>query len=824
MSEMDSDVASSCIQRVVHRTYREVALEFINNFGEDVYVFVYNHDDPMHPLLRRDPTLSPLLLPARKEWVVASGSTEPSVSHPDGRCYVGVKRFGPLGVGRLGPFLTPLTPDVYDDTVQLELTSAGELRWLNAPKFTPATPHLTPSQINTPLPPAPGLVVGVGKARITDDAAREPNSRLPMQGWADFGQVSGGVDDKRAELMARAFIVADPQRNTRTVMVVIDLWSCSIAIKQEVIRRLGGNNPEMPYRMENVSIAGTHTHSAPAGFLHHFLYNAMAFGFDRHVFESVVSGIVRAIELAHLDLAPGQVLLNAGPVTGLTRNRSLPAFLVNPAAEQAVFPSAVDETMTLLRFEHTSSRGGGNEAIGALNWFAIHPTNRGVKNTLVNGDNKGWAAHRMEEEALRRPAVRKPFVAGFANGACGDVSGNFRPRSRGFDPVHLDTGSELTRHRVRMEAVGEAQCQAALTLFDGARQMLAGPVTSMHQQVDMEKRTGTPAALGLSMAAGSVEDGGPGKTWEGITMIDPAQPTLTSAGNTLTGVLATPIALALHQVVAGLSVLLNPTSLSAHMQSVAASMNATTAMIPLHFPKPILLMPGLMRPVPWVPNILELQCQRIGQFALLNVPAEVTTVAGLRLRRAALRSLARGGVEMAALGTYANGYASYVTTPEEYTSQQYEGASTLFGPQTCPVMEAAFADLGKAVSTLRRLPDDAPAPDISNEVLAKPRMTFRNESGATLKFRLYLPGDTRYRLLLWPDADFDVADGTERAVIIPAFVSLAVFQIQVVAGSGRLSSRRPPALRLFAGTDDLVVALPNGTLARSEYFPTKRDL
>jgi neutral ceramidase len=799
-------------------------LEFINQFGEDVYVFLYDHSDPVHPLLVRDPTFTSLVLLARKEWVVASGATQAGISHPDGLCYVGVKRVGVAGLGRLGPFIAALTPDVYDDSARLELAGTGELHWLNRPALPPPTPALTPAQLNTPLPAAPGLVVGVGKARITDIAAREPNSRLPMQGWADFTQVSGGVDDTRAELMARAFIVADPALDTRTVMVVIDLWSCSIAIKQAVIRRLGGENPEMPYRMENVSIAGTHTHSAPAGFLHHFLYNAMAFGFDGHVFESVVAGIVRAIELAHLDLAPGRVLLNAAPVQGITRNRSLPAFRLNPAAEQAAFPAAVDETMTLLRLEHEKRRGGPAEAIGALNWFAIHPTNRGARNTLVNGDNKGWAAHRMEEEAPRRPAVRKTFVAGFANGACGDASGNFRAGSPGFDPVQSGTPRDLTQHRKRMEAVGETQCRAALILFDNAQQVLAGPVASMHQQVDMEQRTGTPAALGLSMAAGSEEDGGPGKTWEGITMLDPAQPTLTSAGSTVTSVLAAPIALALHQLLAGLSVLLDPTSLTTHLQSVAASMQATTAMIPLHFPKPLMLMVGLMRPVPWVPNILELQCQRIGQFALLSVPAEVSTVAGLRLRRAAMRGLSRGGVESAALGTYANGYASYVTTPEEYASQQYEGASTLFGPQTCTAMESAFGDLGKAVATAQPIADDAPVPDLRGSVLAKPRMTVRNASGADMRFRIFLPGDSRYRALLWAEADFVVADGTERALIVPAFISLAVLQVQIVAGNGRLSSRSVPPQRLFASTDDLVVALPNGALARSTYFPTTRDV
>jgi hypothetical protein len=34
----------------------------------------------------------------------------------------------------------------------------------------------------------------------------------------------------------------------------------------------------------------------------------------------------------------------------------------------------------------------------------------------------------------------------------------------------------------------------------------------------------------------------------------------------------------------------------------------------------------------------------------------------------------------------ANEYLSYVTTPEEYDAQEYEGASTIFGPRTGPVI------------------------------------------------------------------------------------------------------------------------------------------
>jgi hypothetical protein len=45
----------------------------------------------------------------------------------------------------------------------------------------------------------------------------------------------------------------------------------------------------------------------------------------------------------------------------------------------------------------------------------------------------------------------------------------------------------------------------------------------------------------------------------------------------------------------------------------------------------------------------------------------------------------------------ANDYLSYVTTPEEFWAQAYEGASNLFGLKTGPVLEAQLAELSSRI-------------------------------------------------------------------------------------------------------------------------------
>jgi neutral ceramidase len=118
-------------------------------------------------------------------------------------------------------------------------------------------------------------------------------------------------------------------------------------------------------------------------------------------------------------------------------------------------------------------------------------------------------------------------------------------------------------------------------------------------------------------------------------------------------------------------------------------------------PKPILLDVGEMGvPYAWAPNIVDVQSLRVGQFIIIVSPSEATTMAGRRWRNAvkaaASESSLTGNTEpFVILGGPANSYAHYVTTPEEYAVQRYEGASTLYGQWELP----AFINL-----TLRALP------------------------------------------------------------------------------------------------------------------------
>jgi len=71
-------------------------------------------------------------------------------------------------------------------------------------------------------------------------------------------------------------------------------------------------------------------------------------------------------------------------------------------------------------------------------------------------------------------------------------------------------------------------------------------------------------------------------------------------------------------------------------------------------------------------------------------------MAGRRLRSTVMAQLGDWAQHIVLAG-YSNGYTSYVTTPEEYQLQQYEGGQTLHGPWTLPAYQQVSAQLAMAL-------------------------------------------------------------------------------------------------------------------------------
>ncbi|MFC9892631.1 neutral/alkaline ceramidase [Nocardia sp. NPDC127579] len=548
-----------------------------------------------------------------------------------------------------------------------------------------------------------GLLVGLGISDITGPAAE-----CGMMGYSQLEQTTAGI---HLRPRVRAFVIADGAQ--RVAFVVADngmiFGSVHRGVMLELARRFGDL-----YTEQNVLLTSTHSHATCGGSSHDYAYNLAILGFQQQVYDAEVTGIVEAIAAAHADLSPATLSLGRSELHDASVNRSRIAFDRNPAADREHFPpAAIDPAVTALSI----SKGG--KPVGAITWFATHNTSMSNKNRLISGDNKGFAAftHEYTEHGVRYLDGAPDFVSAFAQTNAGDMSPNLNLR-----PTSGPTEDEFENTRI----IGERQYAASKAALAQARS-IDGTVGAMLCYIDLADiavdgrytdsgqpgRT-APAAAGVALIAGSVEDG-PGL---------PGVPIPEGVRNPLVDALGDP------------------------------RRPAPAWLADAQAPKAIVAPLGLLPPVGWVPSVVPIQIMRIGELYLAAAGGEFTIVSGLRIRRAVAEVLGVG-LEQVLLQGYANSYHEYVTTPEEYDAQQYEGGSTLFGRYTLPAYVQEFTRLATAFAARQQIargpaprdvsalqpnfvpapgPDATPAGRAFGEVLVQPAAGYRPGTRAAVEF------------------------------------------------------------------------------------------
>jgi neutral ceramidase len=371
--------------------------------------------------------------------------------------------------------------------------------------------------------------------------------------------------------------------------------------------------------------------------------------------------------------------------------------------------------------------------VGALSFFGVHGTSVHRDNQLLHPDNKGCAAAAMERRMATAHGA-PDFVAGFAQAPAGDVTPNFRrDRARGLVIGELDDDFESAR------ANGDHQFRQAYRLLDGvgpddalAPTLDAALIYADLAEVELAPRFSegqagactSPAEIGLRMIMGTEE--GPGlpyiltrpveraarlwRGWQrvgqrlGATRLPGARRAASQAGKL--GLLDTGM---------------GPRARIVGLLPMARSLPLPDAVHPIvAYAKRVVRRGGLDQH-PLTPRVLPLQIAILDRLAIVAVPGETTTVAGRRLRQGLLERLAPRGVTRVVVCPYSNSYAGYITTPEEYDRQAYEGASTHFGRWTLGAYQTLFDGLGRRLLTpsSRRSTDLGLAPPrFSPEVLA----------------------------------------------------------------------------------------------------------
>ena len=368
-------------------------------------------------------------------------------------------------------------------------------------------------------------------------------------------------------------------------------------------------------------------------------------------------------------------------------NRSRIAFERNPEADRAFFPEAIDPQTTVLRIEREGV------TVGAINWFATHNTSMTNQNHLISSDNKGYASYYWERAVegvdyltdLDAPR----FVGAFAQTNAGDMSPNLNLR-----PGSGPTEDEFENTRI----IGARQYGAAAALVAEGGIEVTAAIAARMVNVDLAHIAVQPQFTGDGRIHSTSGPAAGSASFAGAGVDGPAFPGFREGRNPWWDW---------------------PSRIAYRWSERLRNSQA---------PKGIVLPGGINRFLPVVAERAPVQLLRVGPLYLIGIPGEVTITAGLRLRRT-VAPIVGADLENVLVAGYSNGYIHYVTTPEEYEAQQYEGASTLFGRWELPALAQTAALLATSMRD-DSIPDAGPPTvDRSHRYRARPARYMRRANG-----------------------------------------------------------------------------------------------
>lgn len=501
-----------------------------------------------------------------------------------------------------------------------------------------------------------------------------------MQIWGWF-MPENRIDGAETPLYARACVLRT--KGQSIAYVCVDVGYISVALRRVVLNVLKMKHPKRGFGPHNVMLTATHTHSGPSGYSDVVGQNSANYGFSPKVMTTLAEGIVGAILEAEQRLESATLRLGHVDIPfsePVAFNRSVDAFRRNPDVHWV--PEDRPEVATYRRSTTLRVEDKAGRILGIINWFGVHATCVHAENTKLHSDNKGLAAVMFERSERSSPAGRPDCVALFAQESAGDVSPNFRYDAQ-RDKVVGTTNDDFEHARDN----AEIQFRYAMYGAEKAKRThpLKGSLTGSVIHVDMADssvapqwaggatgRRTTHATWGMLMPTGTAEGPGPMRpilpllrTWMKWRRLRTRMPFLEIQD------IKVPF----------LELGLGTTGRFLGCMPTNKSLGLVGMFDPVIGYIHALYADSLLTDEPWLPRVLPVQYIQVGRLGILGLPGELTTVAGARLRKACVQLKADESTEWV-INSYANGYAGYVATPEEYQQQEYEGAYTTFGPWT----------------------------------------------------------------------------------------------------------------------------------------------
>jgi neutral ceramidase len=486
-----------------------------------------------------------------------------------------------------------------------------------------------------PLPMVDTLLAGAVDVDIT------PPPGMPKAGYSANAHHGSGF---RTRLRARVLHLR--AGGTSLALVQCDLLGGSSVVHHLVARAIA-DTTDVP--LAGLLIGATHTHAGPGQYLGTDFYNRFASnksGFDpafaQFLVERISDGIIEAVATRR----PARLAFGSTDVWGLTRNRSLDAHIRNPSVEDtSTAPQrkfwSVNPQLHVLRVDAATAAGAPPEPMGAMVVFSVHGTGVPMKAHEYNADI--WAylvgelSHRIERSTGHRAVV------GAIEGTHADVAPAIRPGAAG----HLEAAR-----------LGRAVGAEAADLFDRLEPDLRDDVElgAGLREIDLEK---APSIAGVTL---------PRRPAVGAALIGGAHENVTPV---------------VHRV--------PPFGPGRPKRFGLRHPQGAKWVIGSRWLQPIVL------PLRSFPRVLPVQTLRIGDAMLVGLPFELTVETGRLIADDVAKAMVGSDVTRVVMSSVANEYCGYAATAEEYGLQHYEGAHTLYGPDTQPFLAAHASELAGLV-------------------------------------------------------------------------------------------------------------------------------
>jgi neutral ceramidase len=498
-------------------------------------------------------------------------------------------------------------------------------------------------------------------------------------------------------------VLLQDARGERLALVTADLAHVSAVLHRKAAEQLTTRCGHAGIGADRLFISATHTHAAPGHFYEAATYNeggSSVPGYDSLIVAVLSAKIAEAVCAADSTLRPARLAWGSTAVWGVSRIRSLPAMERNVPPPEPVSPpppglsraeELVNPTLWMLRVDTAAAVPGSWAPGGAYAAFSMHNTGNAPSGELLDSDIFGRVSQLVERRidqaagyAAAAPGPPRSTFA-FAAGSHGDVSPNWPADSRcpvprmrsSLEPTgplmrapldwhapsdralaHCDKSARLALEHVA-QRIGAAAWELYGTLSAGSADLtLARAFETIDLDDSLQRGVLCPKpATGMSTFAGAPDSYSRVKGWRllGLFQVGIDEP----------------------------SARREPSECHGHKQQlISPSFNYNMAGIKL-------------------PTTMQLAVARVGDRLLLFTPAEVSTTAGRRIRANVLERADDAGASVtdAIPISLTNGFVQYLTTPEEYSAQYYEGGSTIYGPEELQFLAERLSALAASLGT-----------------------------------------------------------------------------------------------------------------------------